>query len=125
VYVVVVELFKAGDQVPDIPLLETRGKALKLSPEHISETGSNIGVSFGLTLIVKVPFSAHCPEVGVKVYVVVVELFKAGDQEPVIPLFDVVGKGDKASSSHIVATASNVGISFWFTIMVKFPFSAH
>ena len=36
---------------------------------------------------------AHCPGLGVKVYVVVVELLIAGDQVPVIPLVEEVGNG--------------------------------
>jgi hypothetical protein len=38
---------------------------------------------------------AHCPADGVKVYVVVALLFKAGAHVPVIPLLDVVGKAAK------------------------------
>ena len=34
---------------------------------------------------------AHCPVVGVNVYVVVAVLLIAGDQVPVIALFEVVG----------------------------------
>jgi hypothetical protein len=41
-----------------------------------------------------VVFDAHCPDVGVKVYVVVptVDVLIGADHEPVIPLFDVVCK---------------------------------
>ena len=35
---------------------------------------------------------AHCPAVGVNVYVVVALLLIAGDHEPVIALFEVAGK---------------------------------
>ena len=42
-------------------------------------------------VIVKVAVVAHCPAVGVNVYVVVAVLLIAGDQDPVIPLLDVVG----------------------------------
>ena len=46
----------------------------------------------GFTVIVKVVVVAHCPAVGVKVYVVVAWLFKVGDQVPVMLFNDVVGK---------------------------------
>jgi hypothetical protein len=52
VYVVVAVLFNAGDHVPVIPLLEVVGRALKLAPEHIALTEVNVGVTFGLTVIV-------------------------------------------------------------------------
>ncbi len=63
----------------------------------------NVGVTDGLTLTVMVVVFAHCPAVGVKVYVVVVVLFIAGDQTPVIPLFELVGSV-KAPPEHIGAT---------------------
>ena len=46
----------------------------------------------GLTVIVKVVVVAHCPVVGVKVYVVVAWLFKAGLQVPAMLFSDVVGR---------------------------------
>ncbi len=49
----------------------------------------------GLTEIVNVMIDAHCPEVGVKVYVVVAWLFKAGLHVPVIPFKDEVGNAVK------------------------------
>jgi hypothetical protein len=63
----VVVLFKAGAQVPVIPLLEVVGKADKVPPEQIAATAVNVGVIFGLTVMVKVVVVAHCPTVGVKV----------------------------------------------------------
>ncbi len=48
-----------------------------------------------MTVIDKVVVVAHCPAVGVKVYVVVAWLFKAGDQVPVIPFNDEVGRAAK------------------------------
>ena len=49
----------------------------------------------GFTVIVNVVVDAHCPAVGVKVYVVVAWLFKAGDHVPVIPFKDEVGNAVK------------------------------
>jgi hypothetical protein len=51
-------------------------------------TGLKIGVSFGFTVIVSVAVVAHCPALGVKVYVVVLVLSSAGDQVPVMPVID-------------------------------------
>ena len=52
-------------------------------------------------------------------YVVVVVLFSAGDQEPVIPLVDVVGKADNEVPEHIGATAVKVGVTFGLIVIVK------
>jgi len=52
-------LFKAGDHVPLIPLIEVVGKADKVAPEHIGETAAKVGVTFGLTVIVNVVVVAH------------------------------------------------------------------
>ena len=49
---VVAVLFKAGDQVPVIPLSDVVGKALKIPPEHIGLTGLNVGVGApGLVIV--------------------------------------------------------------------------
>jgi hypothetical protein len=125
VYVLVVVLSKAGDQVPLIELFEVVGKADKLPPEHIGETVVNVGVILGLTVIVKVVVVAHCPTVGVKVYVFVVVLSKAGDQVPVIELFEVVGNADKLPPEHIGGTAVNVGVILGLTVIVKVVVVAH
>ena len=63
----VVVLFKAGDQVPVIPLFEVVGKAFKVAPEQIGLTAVNVGVTLGLTVILKVAVVAHCPALDVKV----------------------------------------------------------
>ena len=44
-------LFKAGDQVPVIPLLDVVGKE-KLPPEQMAATWLKVGVTFGLTVLV-------------------------------------------------------------------------
>ena len=64
---VVAVLFKAGAQVPVMPLLEVVGNGDKTAPEQIGTTAVNIGVIFGLTVMVSVAVVAHCPAVGVKV----------------------------------------------------------
>ena len=60
-------LSKAGDQVPVIPLLEVVGNAVSVAPEQIGATAVNVGVMFGLTVIVNVVVVAHSPAVGVNV----------------------------------------------------------
>ena len=52
-------LSKAGDQLPVMPLLEVVGNADKVAPEQIGATAVNVGVTFGLTVIVKVVVVAH------------------------------------------------------------------
>jgi hypothetical protein len=75
--------------------------------------------------MVMVAVLAHCPAVGVKVYVVVVVLFSAGVQVPLIPLVDVVGKALKAPPEQIGATCVNAGATFGFTVMVIVVVVAH
>ena len=60
-------LFNAGDQVPVMPFSDVVGKADKVAPEQIAATGLNVGVIFGLTVIVSVAVVAHCPADGVNV----------------------------------------------------------
>ena len=50
-----------------MPLLEVVGSSVRVAPEQIGATVLNVGVIFGLTVIVKVAVVAHCPAVGVKV----------------------------------------------------------
>ena len=52
-------LFSAGDQVPVMPSLEVSGNALNVAPAQIGATAANVGVTFGLTVIVKVVVVAH------------------------------------------------------------------
>ena len=60
-------LLRAGAHVPVMPLLEVVGSGDKVAPEQMGGTAVNVGVTFGLTVIVKVVVVAHCPAVGVKV----------------------------------------------------------
>ena len=52
-------LSKAGDQVPVIPLFEVVGNAVKLAPEQMELTCVNVGVVFGVTVIVIFALVAH------------------------------------------------------------------
>ena len=47
---------------------------------------------------------AHCPTSGVKVYVVVVVLFSAGDQLPIMPLVEIVGNANNVAPEQIADT---------------------
>jgi hypothetical protein len=50
-----------------MPLLDIVGSGDSVAPEQIGATAVNVGVTFGLTVIVKVVVVAHCPALGVKV----------------------------------------------------------
>ena len=52
-------LFKAGDQVPVMPLFDVVGRAVSAAPEQMGATGVNTGVIFGSTVMVKVAVVAH------------------------------------------------------------------
>ena len=60
-------MFKAGAQVPVIPLVEVVGNGVIIEPEQTAGTGVKSGVTFVFTVIVIVAVVAHCPAVGVKV----------------------------------------------------------
>jgi len=52
-------------------------------------------------------------------------LFSAGDQVPIMPLVDVVGRAVSVAPEQIGATALNVGMMFGFTTIVKVVVVAH
>ena len=54
-----------------------------------------------------------------------VVLFNAGAHVPVIPLLEVVGKGDKIPPEHIGGTGVKTGVIFGFTVMVIVVVNAH
>ena len=60
-------MFSAGDQVPVMPLFDVVGSAVSVAPEQMGATAVNVGVIFGLTVMVRVVVVAHCPTVGVNV----------------------------------------------------------
>jgi hypothetical protein len=67
---------------------------------------------------------AQAPGVGVKVYVVVVVLFTAGDHVPEIPFNEEVGSVN-GSPLQICAIWVNVGTVGWFTVTVIVAVVAH
>ena len=92
----------AGAQVPVIPLFDTNGNAGAILFWHSGPIAVNVGVTRVEIVMLTEPVVAHCPAVGVNVYVVVPTvdvLITAGDQVPVIPSTEVPG--------------SNVGTAFW------------
>jgi len=109
-------LFSAGAHVPVIPLLDVVGRAESVAPEQMAATGVKVGVTFGLTVMVNVVVVAHCPAIGVKVYVVVAVLFSAGAQVPVMPLLDVVGRAERVAPEQIAATGVKVGVTLPLTV---------
>ena len=52
-------LTTAGDQVPLMPFVDVNGSTGATAPEQIGATAVNVGVTFGLTVIVKVVVVAH------------------------------------------------------------------
>jgi hypothetical protein len=60
-------LFNAGDQVPVTAFVEVVGNAAMFAPEQTAATCVNVGVVFGVTVIVIVAVLAHNPAVGVNV----------------------------------------------------------
>jgi phosphate starvation-inducible membrane PsiE len=83
------------------------------------------GAVVGLTVIVKVVVVAHKPAVGVKVYVVVAVLFKAGAHVPVIPLVEVVGSALNVPPEQMSATGVKFGVTNGSTVMVMLVVVAH
>jgi hypothetical protein len=51
---VVVVLFIGGAQVPVYPLIEVVGNGAIIPPEQIGVTAVNVGITFGVTVIVRV-----------------------------------------------------------------------
>ena len=56
---VVDELLIAGDQLPGIELFEVVGNADNAAPAQMAGTCVNVGVTFGITLRIILPFVAH------------------------------------------------------------------
>lgn len=104
-------LFNAGDQLPVIPFRDVVGKAANIAPAHIGATGANVGTMAGVIVTVMVATVAHCPAAGVNVYVVVIVLFNAGDQLPVIPSSEVVGNGLITAPAQTAGTGLKVGVT--------------
>lgn len=118
-------MFKDGDQVPVIPLVDVVGNGANAAPLHIGATAVNVGVTGVFIVIVKVCVVAHKPAVGVKVYKVVAVLLIAGDHVPVIPFVDVVGNAGIAAPEQYGPTAANVGVTFGVIVIDNVVVVAH
>ena len=113
----------AGLQVPVKPLVEELGKTGAVALAQIAGIALKVGMIFGLTTtVILVVLVAHCPVVGVNVYVVVAVLFIAGDQVPVTPFDEVVGKFAKVSPEQIVKIAGmKEAVSGFIFILIVLP----
>jgi hypothetical protein len=119
-----------GLQVPVIPLVDVVGNVGTVLPAQIVNVVPklNVGVTFGLTVTLKVAVTAHWPAVGVNVYVPEFWLLTAdGLQVPVIPLSDGEYKVGTALPAQIVNVVPKlkVGVTFGLTVTVKTVATAH
>ena len=88
----------------------------------------NVGVTFAVTVTVKVVGNAHCPAVGVNVYVpLAVLLTVAGLHVPVTLLSEVFGNAGTDSPEQMlrVVPKLNVGVTFGVTVTVNVVVVAH
>jgi hypothetical protein len=64
---VAVLLTTAGDQVPVMPSSEVEGNAGAVEPAQIAAMPAKVGVTLGVTVMVRVVVVAHWPASGVNV----------------------------------------------------------
>lgn len=104
-------LSTVGDQVPVIPLFEVAGKTGTALPLQKLFAMVKVGATVVVTVTFKVNGAPHCPAAGVNKYApFAVLLITLGDQVPVIPLFEVVGKAGAVVPLHKVVGRVNVGV---------------
>ena len=109
-------LTNAGDQLPEIPLLDVAGNTGATSPLHIAAIAAKVGSICGFTVTFTVAVDAQLPAEGVNVYVpLAVLLTTAGNQLPVMLSIEVAGKIGATSPLHIAAIAAKVGAVTAFT----------
>jgi hypothetical protein len=127
----------AGDHVPEIPFKEFVGKTSGAAFKQYGPNCVNVGVTFGVIVMVMVVTLAHCPAFGVNVYTVgptAAVLMTAGDQVPMIgvALFELVGNTPGVWFWQYGPNCVNVGVTFgdimtvivvtvphWFELGVK------
>ena len=119
-----------GLHVPLILLVDIAGNAGTLVPEQIVRDVPKlkVGVSIGLIITVNEAEIAHCPAVGVKVYVSEAILsIVEGLQLPVIPFIDVEDKAGTIPPEQIVNEVPklNVGVMFGLTVTLYDAVVAH
>ena len=129
VYVVVAELLIAGDQDPEMELVEVVG-SVKFAPEQSGANWLKLGTTGSFTVTVIEYGRAHSLALGVKVYVkfpaVAVESIP-GFHVPLIPLSDVVGNMTCSNTSFKQNGPSlgNVGVTRWLTVTFIVAAEAH
>ena len=106
--------------MPVMPPLEVVGKGTSTLPIQIGSTCVNSGIVCVKTVMVILASEKQTPEtgLGVKVYSVVKVLFIAGDQVPLKPSFETVGKSNKTSPKQMVSTSIKLGVKMEFTPIV-------
>ena len=115
-----------GDHVPVTPLLDVVGRTGAADPLHMAAGVVNVGTVCGVTVTVNVAVVAQSPADGVNVYVPVFVLSTVdGDQVPVTPLLDVVGRTGAADPLHIGAGVVNVGTVCGVTVTVRVAVVTH
>jgi len=86
----------------------------------------NCGVTELFTTTLIVAFDAHCPNVGVKVYVVVptADVLIGADHVPEMPLLDVLERDGAAAFWQSGETCVKTGATGLFTVMTIVEFDA-
>ena len=112
-----------GLHVPFIPFNDVVGKVGIVPPAHIFNEVPKlkVGVMFGVTVTVNVAGLAHCPALGVNVYVPGLLLSTtAGLHVPFIPFNDVLGKVGTVPPAQIFNEVPklNVGVVRGITVTV-------
>jgi len=111
-------LIAEGLHVPVMPFVDVVGKVAGVAPTQYGPSAVNAGVVFVLTTTFMVVTLAHCPAVGVKVYVVVpalAVLIAEGDHVPVMLFVDVVAKVAGVAPTQYGPSAVNAGVVFALT----------
>ena len=119
----------AGLQVPVIPFNDGLVNVGTVPPAQIVSVVPklNVGVIFGFTVTVKLNGNAHCPAVGVKVYVPeLVLLTTDGLHVPLIPLSDgEYNVGTEPPEQMVMFPKLNVGITLGITVTLNVAGTAH
>jgi hypothetical protein len=98
---------------------------VKLPPLHIGAMGANSVVTEGVTVTILVAAIAHCPAVGVNVYVVVALLLNAGAQVPLMLFSEVVGNVTTPPLQIVVSGLTIAVAPGAFTLTVIVAVVAH
>ena len=119
-----------GLHVPVIPFVDVVGSVGTAAPAQMERLVPklNVGVIFGLTVTLNVVVVAHCPAVGVNVYVAEFWLSTVeGFHVPVIPFVDVVGRAGTVPLPQIVRVLPklNAGVTFGLTVTLNVVVVAH